>query len=209
MEREPLYGFAVFYDAPFCREPQSPVVLDDAHDVAAGHIESHQVETVLLLVISAEATEGAYPQPSALIHHTAVHLVIGQSMLIAFLVLVLVQCFLLDVVVPESVALCRNPEVSIPVLIDVDGDGSYPTDTVEVVLVGVVEVQSLHRSHPYPTTDVGIDGVAAGIVERVGILRLHILAQFTRLHVEHQHTARIGTYPQFRARETEGMYILV
>ena len=85
--------------------------------------------------------------------------------------------------------------MAVPVFIDIDNHLVGLADTLKMVLRTVVEVQPFHRAHPCPAAYVGVEGIATGVVERVRILALHILAEGTRLDVQHQHTVGVSSYP--------------
>ena len=85
--------------------------------------------------------------------------------------------------------------MAVPVFVDIDNHLVGLADTLEMVLRTVVEVQTFHRAHPCPAAYVGVEGIATGVVERVRILALHILAEGTRLDVQHLHTVGVSAHP--------------
>ena len=60
---------------------------------------------------------------------------------------------------PETFSLGGEPEVTLLVLIYVDGDGIGLTDTGEIVCLPVVQAESFHRGHPQLPVRVEADGI--------------------------------------------------
>ena len=89
----------------------------------------------------------------------------------------------------------REPEMAVPVFVDIDNHLVGLADTLKMVLRTVVEVQPFHRAHPCPAAYVGVEGIATGVIERVRVTSLHILTHASRLHVEYKHTVGIGSHP--------------
>ena len=121
---------------------------------------------------------------------------------------ILFEFLILDTTTPKSAALCCNPDITLSVFINVDYHSIGLANTLEMICFTVIKVQSVHRPYPYPTALIGIKGIATRIIKRMRIRTWRVLAQGTRLYIQHLHTISISTYPEFVAAETKGMGIL-
>ena len=117
------------------------------------------------------------------------------------------EFLILDDVFPQSATLCRQPQIAIIVFIDINNQVVHCPNTFKVVLRSVIAVQACHGRHPDTSAAIIVDGVAAGVVERVRISRLTILIERSLFHIQYNHTTGIGAYPQLIIYHTEGMYI--
>ena len=48
-------------DTPFGREPQGSMVLNDSHDIATGHLKTHELKAIVLCIIATQTILGTYP----------------------------------------------------------------------------------------------------------------------------------------------------
>ena len=67
------------------------------------------IEAIPFRIVAAESADRTYPEPSALIHERTVHLVAGQRVLVAVIVLVLLELLVLHAIAPQTVALGGYP----------------------------------------------------------------------------------------------------
>ena len=103
-----LFGF-VLHDTAFGGEPESSVILNDAHHVVAGNIERYAHKKVFLLVIKTESAHRTYPQASALIHRCTVHLVVWNRMLVFCVMPVNPELFVTCRISQQPAALSGKP----------------------------------------------------------------------------------------------------
>ena len=89
-------------DAPLCREPQSPVILNDARNVLIGDVQVDTLKTVFLPVIAAQTTTGAHPQVAVLGNECTVHFVARQRVIVVIGIAVSLPLFRVGLVSPQA-----------------------------------------------------------------------------------------------------------
>ena len=75
------------------------------------------------------------------------------------------------------------------------------------VCLWVIAVQPQHGAHPDAAGLVAVDGIAAVVIERVGIVAVDVMPHIARLCVKHDDPIAIGAYPQILPVYHEGMRV--
>ena len=93
------------HDAPLSRKPQRPLILDDTHHIVVGYVEVHIGKAVSSGIIATQPIKGSHPEFACLINQAAVHLIVGQRLLISIFVFVLFQFLSGYMVFPQAITL--------------------------------------------------------------------------------------------------------
>ena len=93
------------------------------------------------------------------------------------------------------------------VFVDIDDHRLDPAVVLKGLGLRIVAVQSLHGAYPDVTCLVAVDGIAAVVIERVGIVAVNVMPHIARLSVEHENTVAIGADPEILPVYHEGMRV--
>ena len=161
-----------------------------------GDIQVDTLKTVFLAVVVAQTAAGAHPQTAVLGHKCAVYFVARQRVMIVVGIAVGLPLLCVGLIMPQTHTLCGKPEVPFMVFVDIDDHRLDSAVVLKGLGLRIVAVQSLHGAYPDVTCLVAVDGIAAVVIERVGIVAVNVMPHIARLSVEHENTVAIGADPE-------------
>ena len=181
---------------PFRRgQPQHMLIFNYTADVTAGNIQRYRFKPVFPSVILAKPVHRPHPHISVTIYQHTIHLIVNQCTG-SITVHVILPGLFIRIILKQTLPLRRKPDVTIGILIYINGQRFQVFDTDKIVFFTVIQVYSCHRSHPDPFLPVTEDGVRTGTVKGGQIAPFGgIYPERACFRIQHIDSSRIGTNP--------------